>query len=147
MSWLALQTLDFNMISQIKEGKLQAPNWLEHLAVGAQVEVNCLSVLDSLVEPMEGRPGLKAIIDDMTGTCRNHLKCCCCPALSISCATFHAAVLQLQSEQSFTKLNAEIVATLEPCLNMNCMGQSSHLRQHAKAVSLHAQQQHVQRLR
>ena len=56
------------MVSLIKTGHLAAPSWLENLAGGAQVEVNCLSVVDSLVNHCEdGTSGLKAIIDDMTG--------------------------------------------------------------------------------
>ena len=58
---------NFSMVTQIKKGKLAAPAWLEHLAGGAQVEVNCLSVLDSLIKPENSTPCLKAVIDDMTG--------------------------------------------------------------------------------
>ena len=63
----AVQILDFNMIALIKEGKLKTPSWLAHLASSAQVEVTCLSFLESVTSPQDGSPGLKAVIDDMTG--------------------------------------------------------------------------------
>ena len=62
-----MQILDFDMIDMIKEGKLKAPSWLAHLASSAQVEVTCLSFLESVTSPQDGSPGLKAVIDDMTG--------------------------------------------------------------------------------
>ena len=62
-----IQVIDFDMVSQIKTGHLTTPSWLENLAGGAQVEVNCLSVVDSLVNCEDRPSGLKAIIDDMTG--------------------------------------------------------------------------------
>ena len=58
---------NLNIVTQIKKGKLAAPAWLEHLAGGAQVEVNCLSALDSVIKPENTAPCLKAVIDDMTG--------------------------------------------------------------------------------
>lgn len=58
---------NLNIVTQIKKGRLAAPAWLEHLAGGAQVEVNCLSALDSLIKPENSTPCLKAVIDDMTG--------------------------------------------------------------------------------
>ena len=55
------------MIGLIKNGELAAPTWLTPLASSAQVEVTCLSFLDSVLHPKDGSPGLKAVIDDMTG--------------------------------------------------------------------------------
>lgn len=55
------------MMDSIKKGELTAPTWLTHLAGSAQVEVTCLSFLDSVLHPKDGSPGLKAVIDDMTG--------------------------------------------------------------------------------
>ena len=51
----------------IKKGQLATPSWLTHLASIAQVEVTCLSFLDSVLNPQDGSPGLKAVIDNMTG--------------------------------------------------------------------------------
>ena len=59
--------VNFDLVGYIKEGRLATPTWLEHLASGAEVEVNCLTVVDSLVGSEGSSPGLKAIIDDMTG--------------------------------------------------------------------------------
>ena len=59
--------VNFDLVSQIKEGRLATPTWLEHLASGTEVEVNCLAVVDSLVNSEGSSPGLKAIIDDVTG--------------------------------------------------------------------------------
>lgn len=59
--------INFDLVGHIKEGRLATPTWLEHLASGAEVEVNCLTVVDSLVSSEGSSPGLKAIIDDMTG--------------------------------------------------------------------------------
>ena len=59
--------VNFDLVGYIKEGRLATPTWLEHLASGAEVEVNCLTVVDSLVSSEGSSPGLKAIIDDMTG--------------------------------------------------------------------------------
>ncbi len=63
----SLQVINFDLVGQIKEGRLATPTWLEHLASDAEVEVNCLAVVDSLVSSEGSSPGLKAIIDDMTG--------------------------------------------------------------------------------
>ena len=62
-----MQILDFDMMCLLKKGKLATPSWLTHLASSAQVEVNCLSFLDSVLSPEDGSPGLKAVIDNMTG--------------------------------------------------------------------------------
>lgn len=51
----------------LKKGKLATPSWLTHLASSAQVEVHCLSFLDSVLSPEDGSPGLKAVIDNLTG--------------------------------------------------------------------------------
>ncbi|DBA97135.1 hypothetical protein WJX77_011944 [Trebouxia sp. C0004] len=64
---LVAKVVNFDMVGQIKEGRLATPTWLEHLASGAEVEVNCLTVVDSLISSEGSSPGLKAIIDDMTG--------------------------------------------------------------------------------
>ncbi|KAL0031927.1 hypothetical protein WJX79_006284 [Trebouxia sp. C0005] len=64
---LVVKVVNFDLVGQIKEGRLATPTWLEHLASGAEVEVNCLTVVDSLVSSEGSSPGLKAIIDDMTG--------------------------------------------------------------------------------
>ena len=64
---IALQIIDFDMLGLIRKGKLTTPAWLSQLASSAQVEVTCLSFLDSVVNPQDGSPGLKAVIKDMTG--------------------------------------------------------------------------------
>lgn len=64
---LVAKVVNFDLVGHIKEGRLATPTWLEHLASGAEVEVNCLTVVDSLVSSEGSSPGLKAIIDDMTG--------------------------------------------------------------------------------
>lgn len=51
----------------LKKGELAPPTWLTHLASSAQVEVTCLSFFDSILHPKDGSPGLKAVIDEMTG--------------------------------------------------------------------------------
>jgi len=66
--------INFDLVGHIKEGRLATPTWLEHLASGAEVEVNCLTVVDSLVTSEGSSPGLKAIIDDMTGEL-HHASC------------------------------------------------------------------------
>lgn len=62
-----MQIMDFTFLDKMRNGKLAAPAWLVHLARQAQVETTCLSVMNSLVTPENGEPGLKEVIDSMTG--------------------------------------------------------------------------------
>ena len=55
------------LINEMKEGKMETASWLKHLAAGAQIESHCLSVFESFIKADNGRPGLKAVIDNMTG--------------------------------------------------------------------------------
>lgn len=55
------------MMGLLRKGQLATPSWLNPLACSAQVEVNCLSFLESVLNPEDGSPGLKAVIDSMTG--------------------------------------------------------------------------------
>ena len=55
------------LINEMKEGKMETASWLNHLAAGARIETHCLSVFESFIKADDGRPGLKAVIDNMTG--------------------------------------------------------------------------------
>lgn len=63
--------MDFTFLDKMRKGKMAGPAWLSHLASNAQVEVTCLSVMNSLIAPEHGGPGLKDLIDNIIG---RHMK-------------------------------------------------------------------------
>ena len=69
ISCTCLQIMDFNFLTGMREGKFVAPPWLAHLAGDAQVEVNCLRVLQAFVAPSaaDGGTDLNSLIKSTTG--------------------------------------------------------------------------------
>ena len=59
--------MDYNFLTGMREGKFVPPPWLAHLAGDAQVELNCLRVLQAFVAPDDGGTDLKSLIKSTTG--------------------------------------------------------------------------------
>ncbi len=64
---LVLQIMDFTFLTGMRQAKLMSPPWLSHLAGDAQVEVNCLRVLQAFVAPEDGGTDLKSLIKSTIG--------------------------------------------------------------------------------
>ena len=62
-----MQVMDFTTLDKMKKGNMARPAWLTHLASQAQVEVTCLSVMNSFLDRTDGGIGLKELINDMIG--------------------------------------------------------------------------------
>lgn len=59
--------MDYTFLTGMREGKFVPPPWLAHLAGDAQVELNCLRVLQAFVAPDDGGTDLKSLIKSTTG--------------------------------------------------------------------------------
>ncbi len=70
---LLLQIMDFTFLTGMREAKLVSPPWLVHLASDAQVEVNCLHVIQAFVDPQDGGTDLKSLIKHTIGQIFNTL--------------------------------------------------------------------------
>lgn len=62
-----MQIMDFNFLTGMREAKLATPPWLAQLGTHAQVEVNCLRVLQAFVAPQDGATDLQTLITSITG--------------------------------------------------------------------------------
>ena len=59
--------MDYNFLAGMREAKMTVPPWLAHLGTNAQVEVNCLRVLQAFVAPDDGATDLKSLIVSLLG--------------------------------------------------------------------------------
>lgn len=61
--------MDFNFLAGMRQAKMATPPWLAHLGTIAQVEVNCLKVLQAFLVPEDGATSLSTLVASIKGAC------------------------------------------------------------------------------
>lgn len=61
--------MDLDFLAGMRQAKMATPPWLAYLGTNAQVEVNCLRVIQAFIVPQDGATSLQTLVASITGTC------------------------------------------------------------------------------